>query len=154
MVSLILFTPPLWSLAKVIQPLWAKICFLATKSMCATVRWESHGFSCHSSEPPEEARKPQLYPAVLIFPSRGKWWLPGNYSTAQSCAACSMIITDYLVEQCSRFSVQRVRGLIPRLGRLVKFTVCCVESPRVWRSHHPEIWQIYVTQLLGGDCIE
>ena len=27
------------------------------------------------------------------------------------------------------FSVQRIRGSIPRLGRLVKITVCCVESP-------------------------
>ena len=27
------------------------------------------------------------------------------------------------------FSVQRVRGSIPRLGRLVKITVCCVEPP-------------------------
>ena len=26
--------------------------------MAVTVSWESHGFSCHSSEPPEEARKP------------------------------------------------------------------------------------------------
>ena len=64
------------------------------------MRWESHGFSCHWSEPPKEARKPQLYPAVFTFTSRGKWWLPGNFSMAQLCAACSMRITGYSVEQC------------------------------------------------------
>ena len=63
-----------------------------------TVRWESHGFSCHSSEPPKEARKPQLYPAVFTFPSRGKWWLPGNFLMAQLCAACSIRIIGNSVE--------------------------------------------------------
>ena len=29
-------------------------------------------FSCHSSEPPEEARKPQSWLAVLTFPIRGR----------------------------------------------------------------------------------
>ena len=33
--------------------------------------WESHGLSCLSSEPTEEARKPQPWPAVFTFPSRG-----------------------------------------------------------------------------------
>ena len=60
-----------------------------------------HGFSCNSSEPPEEARKPQLCPAVFTFPSRGGWWLPGNFSMAQSYAACSMRITGCLVAQCA-----------------------------------------------------
>ena len=63
----------------------------------ATVKWESHGFSCHSSEPPEEAGKPQLCQAVFTFPSRGEWWLPGNFSMAQLCAACSVRITACLV---------------------------------------------------------
>ena len=63
-----------------------------------TVIWGTHGFSCHSSEPPMEARKPQLYPAVFTFPSRGKWWLPGNFLIAQLCAACSMRRIGYSVE--------------------------------------------------------
>ena len=61
---------------------------------------ETHGFSCNSSEPPEEAREPQLCPAVFTFLSRGGWWLPGNFSMAQSCAAFSMRITGCLVVQC------------------------------------------------------
>ena len=36
---------------------------------------ESHGFSCHSSEPSEEAQKPQPWPAIFTFPSRGRGWL-------------------------------------------------------------------------------
>ena len=30
-------------------------------------RWESHGFSCHSNDPPEESSKPQPCPAVFIL---------------------------------------------------------------------------------------
>ena len=63
------------------------------------VRSQSHGVSCHSSEPPKEARKPQLYPTVFTFPSRAKWWLLGNFLLAQLCEACSMRVTDYSVEQ-------------------------------------------------------
>ena len=63
------------------------------------MRCESHGFSCRSSEPPKEARKPQLYPVFFTFPSRDKWWLPGTFSMAQLCAPCSMRITGYWVEQ-------------------------------------------------------
>ena len=77
-----------------------------------TVRWESHGLSCHSSEPPEEARKPQLSPAVFTFPSRGKWWLPGNLSMVQLCAACSMRITGYLVEQCHGYMISTYKSNI------------------------------------------
>ena len=40
-----------------------------------TMSWESHGFSCLLSEPPEEVRKPQPWPAVFTFPSRGQGWL-------------------------------------------------------------------------------
>ena len=40
-----------------------------------TVSWESHGFSCNLSGPPEEAKKPQPWPAVFTFPSRGWVWL-------------------------------------------------------------------------------
>ena len=43
---------------------------IMTKVNRVTVRWESHGFSCRSNEPPEKARKPQLYPVFFTFPSR------------------------------------------------------------------------------------
>ena len=61
---------------------------------------KSYGFSCHSSKPSEEARKPQLCPTVFTFPSRGKWWLPGNFSTAQSYADCFMRINGCLALPC------------------------------------------------------
>ena len=38
------------------------ICYMAPG-----VRCESHGFSCHSREPPEEEHRPQLCPAVSTF---------------------------------------------------------------------------------------
>ena len=37
--------------------------------------------------------------------------------------------TDKYKTQQVCFSVQRVRGSIPGLGRLVKITICCVEPP-------------------------
>ena len=37
--------------------------------------------------------------SCFTFPSRGKWWLQGNFSMAQLCAACSMRITGFSVEQ-------------------------------------------------------
>ena len=78
------------------------VCFLLLcRQSLVTVIFESNGFSCNSSEPAEEARKPQLCPAVFTFPSRGGWWLPAHFSMAQSCAACSMRLTGYLVAQCS-----------------------------------------------------
>ena len=48
------------------------LAFILWHPLAHTVSWESHGFSCHSSEPPEEARKPQAWPAVFTFPSRGQ----------------------------------------------------------------------------------
>ena len=35
--------------------------------------WQFHGFSCHSTEPPEEARKQQPWPTVFPFPSMWMW---------------------------------------------------------------------------------
>ena len=65
-----------------------------------------HGFSCHSSEPPKEARMPQPWPDVFTFLSEAddgwsrfflfkasqlvqQWWLPCNDLNE----ACSMRIT-------------------------------------------------------------
>ena len=39
------------------------------------IRWKSHFFSCHLSEPPEETRKPQPRPDVFHFPSTLGGWL-------------------------------------------------------------------------------
>ena len=41
-----------------------------------------------------------LSPICGPIPSRGQWWLPGNFLMAQSCAAWSMRITGFLVTQC------------------------------------------------------
>ena len=71
-----------------------------------TVGWESHGFSCHSSEPPEEAQKPQPWTAIFTFPSWGwgrlyqipfvqtgqliqQWLLPCHFWMAQY--PCSLL---------------------------------------------------------------
>ena len=117
-----------------------------------TVRWQSHAFSCHATELPEEARKPQLawLPGQLVYAVDGCsnfplfkagqfiqqcartfcWWrIPGNFWMAQSLAACSMIITFSLEQQCPVYIARCTLSSVQCTLDNVQFPVYSVYCP-------------------------
>ena len=61
-----------WTFPEFLHP-WPFQIFYVVDQICFSLFVQD--LSRHLSEPPEEARRPQPWPAVFTFPSRGRGWL-------------------------------------------------------------------------------